>query len=85
MKHTCHARGCAREIPPQLLMCSVHWRLVPTPNRLEVWKHYRNGQEIDKRPSPEYLQAMEAAIEAVAGAEARMEAARERQLPRWQS
>jgi hypothetical protein len=67
--HTCHAEGCLKEIPPRLLMCGHHWAMVPRPLRNEVWATYRPGQEIDKRPSPEYLQAADAAIQAVATAQ----------------
>jgi hypothetical protein len=65
-EHTCHARGCNVPVPPRLLMCRVHWRMVPKPLRDEVWMTYRPGQEITKEPTPEYLDAMQAAIEAVA-------------------
>jgi hypothetical protein len=34
-----------------------------------VWRHYRPGQEIDKSPTTEYLEAMRAAVRAVAEAE----------------
>ena len=66
MKHTCHAKGCAVEVPPKLLMCLKHWRMVPPHLQRQVWHWYRPGQEIDKQPSAEYLTAMEAAIDAVA-------------------
>lgn len=64
--HTCHAKGCNRIVPPKLLMCANHWRRVPVHLQREVWKHYRPGQEVDKNPADEYLQAAENAIEAVA-------------------
>lgn len=64
--HLCHARGCGVPIPPHLLMCLRHWRMVPIDIQRRVWKHYRKGQEIDKRPSPEYLEVMKEAIGAVA-------------------
>jgi len=72
--HHCHARGCVRRVPPKLLMCPGHWRMVPTPLRAEIWRTYRPGQEVDKRPSAEYLAAARAAIDAVAD----LEAARDR-------
>ena len=65
-KHYCHARGCLNEVHPSLLMCSRHWRLVPTHLQREVWRHYRKGQEIDKVPSPSYLHAAADAINHVA-------------------
>lgn len=36
----------------------------------EVWRTYRPGQEIDKDPSAEYWVAQQAAVAAVAAAEA---------------
>lgn len=65
-EHSCHAAGCNLEIPPRHLMCMNHWRMVPKALQDEIWKHYRAGQERDKRPSREYLIAMRNAIEAVA-------------------
>lgn len=59
------------EVPPKLLMCAKHWKMVPFPLQQLVWKHYRRGQEIDKNPSAQYLEVMRKAIEAVAAEEAR--------------
>lgn len=69
MKHLCHAAGCPREVPPHLLMCGTHWRMVPYPLQRDVWRHYRSGQEADKQPSDAYLTAARAAIDAVAEVE----------------
>jgi hypothetical protein len=69
MTHTCHARGCTREVDPSLLMCLSHWKRVPKPLQHDVWRHYRKGQELDRNPSREYLAAANAAIEAVERAE----------------
>lgn len=69
MRHTCHATGCEVNVPPAMLMCKRHWYMVPRPLRDRVWRLYRPGQEIDKRPTREYLEAAEAAIAAVAEAE----------------
>lgn len=65
-KHTCHAEGCTRVVPPRLLMCPRHWGMVPPALQAAVWRHYRPGQETDKRPTREYLDAAHAAIRAVA-------------------
>jgi protein gp37 len=70
--HLCHARRCEVPVPPKLLMCGKHWRMVPRPLQAAVWKHYRTGQEADKSPSPEYLKAALAAINAVAQREAEL-------------
>lgn len=67
--HTCHAEGCNVPVPPKLLMCLKHWRRVPRTIQREIWRHYRPGQEVDKRPTPEYLAVMKRAIDAVAGRE----------------
>jgi hypothetical protein len=66
MSHTCHADQCRATVPPRLLMCRRHWYMVPKPLRDAVWAEYRPGQEIDKRPTREYLDIAHAAIEAVA-------------------
>lgn len=71
MSHTCHAIGCSVSVPPKLLMCLKHWRMVPRALQQDVWKHYRPGQEIDKQPSATYLQVAQAAINAVAAKEGR--------------
>lgn len=65
MAHTCHARDCKVEVPPEKLMCLKHWRMVPGHMQNEVWKHYRNGQCDDKCPSREWIKAAKAAIEHV--------------------
>ena len=64
--HHCHAIGCDKPISPRLLMCYAHWRATPLPLRKEVWKQYRRGQEVDKRPTDEYVRAAMAAVRAVA-------------------
>lgn len=65
-EHHCHAENCDVKVPPKMLMCAKHWRLVSKPLQREVWRHYRPGQEIDKKPTREYLDVMKRAIEAVA-------------------
>jgi hypothetical protein len=64
MTHHCHVPGCKKAVPPHLLMCLKHWTSVPKHLRNRVWKTYRRGQEVDKKPSPEYLAAAQAAINA---------------------
>lgn len=64
--HTCHAHGCSAAVPPELLMCRRHWRLVPTPLKRAVWRFFRPDQEIRKNPSEDYLAAAANAINAVA-------------------
>jgi hypothetical protein len=64
-RHLCHAYMCDREVPPKLLMCLKHWRMVPQDIQRLVWRYYRPGQEIDKRPTAKYLEVMAMAITAV--------------------
>ena len=79
-KHTCHARRCRTTVPPKLLMCGPHWRMVPTSLKRAVWAHYVPGQEIRKDPTPEFLWVMQAAIDAVDQAEQRRARQREQQI-----
>lgn len=69
--HHCHARGCPVAVPPKLLMCTKHWRMVPKALQAAVWATYRAGQEVRKDPTREYLAAADAAIDAVAEKEGR--------------
>lgn len=57
--HTCHWPGCEREVPPAMWGCRQHWFTLPKALRDRVWRAYRPGQEIDKRPSETYLQVAE--------------------------
>ncbi len=70
-RHHCHAEGCNRLIPAQLLMCPRHWWMVPKAVQHEVWIAYKPGQAVAKNPSPAYLEAARKAITAVAQREAR--------------
>ncbi len=75
--HRCHARGCVRVVPPRMLMCIGHWKMVPRELQRDVWAQYREGQERRKDPSVDYLDAADAAIRAVAELEAERAAKRE--------
>jgi hypothetical protein len=66
VNHVCHARKCMVPVPPKMLMCKRHWYMVPKELRDRVWATYRRGQEIDKDPSMEYLDAAMAAVRSVA-------------------
>ncbi len=57
MKHLCHAIECETPVPPKMFMCLKHWRMVPKNMQDAIWRLYRPGQEIDKNPSWEYLDA----------------------------
>lgn len=70
MNHLCHARDCEKECKPEKLMCGKHWAMVPAHIQRAVYKHYRHGQYDDRRPNQEWMDAADAAIRAVAAAEA---------------
>lgn len=53
--HHCHWPGCERQVPPAMWGCRQHWFALPKYLRDKIWGAYRPGQEIDKRPSDEYL------------------------------
>lgn len=61
MSHHCHADNCGKKIPPKLLFCLRHWGMLPKPFQNDIWRHYRPGQEVDKKPSREYMKAQTAA------------------------
>lgn len=62
MSHTCHAHGCNRPVPPSMWGCRTHWFSLPKAVRDAVWREYRSGQEVDKRPSPRYLAVQRIAV-----------------------
>lgn len=64
--HYCHAKHCNKPVPPSMFMCRSHWYALPRPMRDRIWATYRPGQERDKRPSHEYLDAADAAIDFIA-------------------
>lgn len=55
--HLCHWPGCGKPVSPRLWGCREHWFRLPKLIRDRIWSAYRPGQEIDKDPSPEYLEA----------------------------
>jgi hypothetical protein len=55
--HNCHADNCKRFVPSNLFMCGQHWKKVSQKTQQLIWKTYRTGQEIDKNPSKEWLEA----------------------------
>lgn len=56
MRHECHWTTCRVNVPPRLWGCKKHWRMLPRHLQREIWRHYRPGQEIDKRPSAAYIE-----------------------------
>jgi hypothetical protein len=73
VKHTCHAAGCSASVPPKMLMCLRHWRMVPRDLQRAVWAAYVPGQEQRKDPTREYMVAHHLAVAAVASREGRVE------------
>ena len=65
MSHHCHAKKCKVPVKPELLMCYKHWKMVPKEIQNRVWKYYRPGQCDDKKPSKEWIDAANDAIDAV--------------------
>lgn len=65
-EHLCHASGCPVQVPPRMLMCAKHWRMVPKRLRDAVWACYVPGQERRGMPTREYLDAALAAVDYVA-------------------
>ena len=55
MSHLCHAPGCKRQVPPRMFACRAHWFALPRRIRSAIWIEYREGQEVDKKPSIRYL------------------------------
>ena len=62
MSHKCHHPHCSTEVPPRLFACKKHWFALPKKFRDDLWATYRKGQEVDKRPSGDYLRAVSVAI-----------------------
>lgn len=59
--HLCHWPACRETVPPRLWGCRVHWFALPAAIRRNILATYRTGQEIDKRPSSQYIAAAKAA------------------------
>lgn len=64
--HTCHAHNCDAPVPLAMFMCRDHWRSLRRPMQNAIWREYRRGQEVDKRPSVRYLAVQQRAIGEVA-------------------
>lgn len=56
--HYCHHPYCKVPVHPSLHACKRHWNELPRGLREAVWEHYRIGQEVDKKPSKNYLLAI---------------------------
>lgn len=60
--HTCHAHGCDKPVPTKMFACRRHWFALRKPLRDAIWREYRPGQEVDKRPSLRYLAVQQRAV-----------------------
>lgn len=60
--HPCPARHCPRSVPLHLLMCGIHWRLVPHNIRRAVNRAYDDGRGLG---SAALLAAQRSAIRVV--------------------
>ena len=58
--HSCHWPGCPKQVPPAKWGCRAHWYALPAGLRAKIWAAYRPGQEIDGRPSSEYMEVARA-------------------------
>ncbi len=58
----CPATGCTRRIGRRMVMCRPHWFTAPKALRDAVWDAYAGGLGAG---SPEHLEAVSAAVEAV--------------------
>lgn len=54
-EHLCRWPGCQASVPPSMWGCRGHWFALPKVLRKAIWANYRPGQEVDKRPSDQYL------------------------------
>ena len=58
MIHVCHNPNCDLPLPASLVAHKRAWFALPKSLRDEILKHYRRGQENDKRASQEYRAAL---------------------------
>lgn len=68
-EHHCHAYACNASVPPRMLMCRRHWRMVPRALQRRLLDAYRPGQERRMNPSVEYLHAAADCVRDVAAQE----------------
>lgn len=57
--HPCPARLCPRSVPMHLLMCGIHWRMLPPAYQHAVNAAYRGGRGLG---SPALVAAQRTAI-----------------------
>jgi hypothetical protein len=64
--HHCHWPGCKRQVAPAKWGCYEHWMKLPAEIRSKIWQAFRPGQEVDQRPSRQYVEAAREAQEWIA-------------------
>lgn len=60
--HTCHNPQCRGPLPAHLVAHKKAWYALPKLLRDAIWANYRRGQEVDKRPTAAYLDALDECI-----------------------
>lgn len=65
LAYGCKAVGCQQTIHAPLLMCSDHWRRVPSALRRQIWAAYHRVQRGDKAALETHRTAVQNAIDAV--------------------
>lgn len=58
--HACAAKGCVKEVPHGVLMCRMHWVMIPGVIQSKIYDAFRADQN-----SEEYVAAVREAIDAV--------------------
>lgn len=61
-KHTCHAHGCNRSVPPRMFACTGHWHSLRPEMKAAIWREYHEGQERTKDPTFRYLAVQQRAV-----------------------
>lgn len=61
-EHKCHHPTCEKHIARPMFACAHHWFALPARLRSALMKVYRPGQEVDKQPSREYMDAAQACL-----------------------
>jgi len=62
----CAALACNRQISRKKLLCMSHWGIVPTALQKELLAHYKIGQDVTGRISPEYRIAVSEVVKFIA-------------------
>lgn len=81
-QYGCQALGCQHLVRRGHLMCNDHWRMVPAPAQRAVWAAWRAQRAVNSVATlRDYLDAKQAAIDAVAAKQLARQARAEAQTP----